>query len=296
MREGDPAPHLHLYHAPSSICAQKVRATFAATQQPYISHTLNLMAGDSYDAVYVRVRAEGCNNSGLKLVQDHTGGTSVATSGCDPCVVPTVVDDRTNEIIVDSRHICLELDRRNPSTPQALAPDSLLRAIEAELAIVDNMPNYQLLASTFGKPSDDAPANFFAKSKVTRCEKLLQKHSDEPLLMQAYEAKRRKEQMAVDALFDQASLEEARRRTVEVFRGLDQRLQIGAGPYRFGGSVTIADLFWGVELIRAEDLGLADIWGDSRLPSLASYYQTICEIPALRYAVLECEGARFKKP
>src|SRR6516165_1404800 len=89
MREGDPAPYLHLYHAPSSICAQKVRATFAATKQPYISHTLNLMAGDSYDAVYVRVRAEGCNNSGLKLVQDHTGGTSVATSGCDPCVVPT---------------------------------------------------------------------------------------------------------------------------------------------------------------------------------------------------------------
>jgi glutathione S-transferase len=293
LQEGNLVPRWHLYHAASSICSQKVRATLAATRQSYISHPLDLLKGDSYDAVYVRVRAETCRRAGIEFVQSHSGTTSVATSGCDACVVPTVVDGSTNEIIVDSRHICVELDRRNTAAPSTLLPSNLRGAIEAELATVDNMPNYQLLASTFGKPSEEAPNNFFAKAKVARCEKLLEVYKNDPLLRTAYESKLKKEQAAVERLFDTASLEDAKSRTVETFHALNRRLEANSGPYLFGSNVTLADLFWGVELIRAEDLGLASIW--NKLPCLDSYYRSLCQLPALRHAVLNCEGARFKR-
>src|SRR5688500_18427661 len=77
-------PHLHLYHALASICSQKVRATFAAIGQTYVSHPLDLWEGDSYYPAYVRARLHACAAAGLRLVQDHTGSTSVSAHGCDP--------------------------------------------------------------------------------------------------------------------------------------------------------------------------------------------------------------------
>jgi len=288
-----PRPHLHLYHALTSICAQKVRATFAATDQSYISHPLELFRGDSYDPAYVRVRVHGCESAGLKLVDDHTGGTSVSANGCDACVVPTVVDELTGEVIVDSHHICRELDRRNPNASGALVPQELRDAIEAELAIIDEMPNYQLLAATFVKSSSEAPNNEFAASKVRRCEALVAAHEDDPALVSAYLSKQRKERAAAEKLFDDQALAEAHARTVSAFEWLDSRLRKSTGVYLFGSGATRADLFWGVEVVRGEDVGLAEVWTGTQLTRLAEYFRLLCELPALRHAVLECPGARF---
>jgi 2,5-dichlorohydroquinone reductive dechlorinase len=292
---GKRPPHLHLYHAPNSICAQKVRTTFAATGQSYVSHSLNLFGGDSYDPAYVRVRLAGCLSAGLELVRDHSGTTSVTRTGCDPCVVPTVVDETTHEVIVDSRRICLELDRRNPAGPGVLSPEDLRSEIEAELTLVDDLPNYQLLASTFGKPSQDAPDNAFASAKVARCDRLLKEHGNDHSLRMAYLSKRAKEAMAADRLFSKDAIASAQAQIAAALGALDRRLQVSSGPHLFGRRLTIADLFWGVELIRLDDLGLASIWKDPALTKLSSYYQSLCQLPAIRDAVLEWPGARFRR-
>lgn len=292
MGRDETNPRFHLYHALTSICAQKVRATFAATGQSYVSHRMELLNGDSYDPAYVRVRLHGCASAGLKLVDDHTGATSVSANGCDACVVPTVVDQLTDEIIVDSHHICRELDRRNPNNPGALMPDDLRGAIEAELAIIDEMPNYQLLAATFIKSSSEAPNNEFAASKVRRCETLIAAHRHDLLLTSAYASKRRKEQAAAEKLFDKRALAQARTQTIAAFEGLGSRLRKSAGIYLFGSRVTLADLFWASSW-RAEDLALSEIWDRASRGRLAEYYCSLSDIPALRHAVLDCPGARF---
>ena len=61
-----------------------------------------------------------------------------SSSGCDACVVPTVVASESGEVLVDSKNICLQLDRRNPNAPDALMPASLRDAINEELSIVDD--------------------------------------------------------------------------------------------------------------------------------------------------------------
>lgn len=281
---------IDLYHAPNSICSQKVRAVLSETGQSYRSHLLDIFRGETYEPVYVRTRVAGCRAAGHRLASDHPGTTSVASTGCDACVVPTVVVG--DEIIVDSRRICMELDRRNASAPGALVPSELSDAIAREIAVVDDLPNYQLLAVAVGKPTPDDPDNAFAASKVARCDRLIAEHSNDADLVAGYTAKRAKEQAAADRLFDAAAMERARRTILEALRSLDQRI---SGPFLFGGRVTLADLFWGVELVRIDDLGLSDSWEGGELPRLAAYYDVISARPAIRHAVLDFPGARLPR-
>ena len=290
------APALHLYHAPNSICSQKVRATLAATAQPYTSHLIDIFRGETYDPAYVRLRMTGGRAAGLAMVTDHPGSTSVSATGFDACVVPTVYAEATGEILVDSRRICLELARRTPAGPGALLPEDLREAIEAELDIVDNLPNYQLLAVAVGKPSADAPDNAFAISKVRRCDALLAEHGADALLREGYEAKRRKEQAAADRLFDPASMQRAADAIAQALGSLDERLKTSGGPFLFGERLTLADLFWGVELIRADDLGLSHLWENGVLPAVEAYTRTLSDHSAIRHALADWPGARVKTP
>jgi 2,5-dichlorohydroquinone reductive dechlorinase len=292
--ENDVIPKLHLYHAPNSICSQKVRAVLLATRQPFISHTLDIFKGETYTPAYVRLRMEGCSASGLSLAKDHPGTTSATSTGCDACVVPTIVAADTGEIIVDSKRICIELDRRNSAAPGNLMPEEFRELIEAELAIVDNLPKYQLLAVAIGKPNTAAADNSFAISKVRRCEALMAEHCDDKVLYSAYAAKRAKEQAASERLFDGAALEQARQLIKKALRELDTRLQKIPGPFIFGSSLTMADIFWGVELIRINDLGMSSWWSESHLASLSSYYMLISEHPAVAGAVTQWPDARLK--
>ena len=89
----------------------------------------------------------GCERSGVPLVAEHTGSTSMSSGGCDPAVMPTLIDRQTDEVIVDSKRICFYLDELVPNS-RKLRPPMLQVAIDAELAIVDGLPNYQMLTGS----------------------------------------------------------------------------------------------------------------------------------------------------
>lgn len=285
------AGDLHVFHAPNSICSQKVRAVLAHHGLPHWSHLLDIFAGDTYAPDYVRARHAGCLAAGLSLAAQHLGTTSVASSGCDACVVPTVIDAAAGQVLVDSLRICLDLDARAGG---GLMPEALRPAIMAELSIVDELPNYQNLAVRV--VPDAAPRNAFALSKVRRCDDLLARHGDDAVLRAAYEAKRAKEQSAAEQLFNEPALAGARMAVREALAGLEERLASLDGPWLFGAEPTMADLFWGAELIRAEDVGQAGYWQNGRLPRVAAWYGRLCELPALRAAIIEFPGARLSPP
>ncbi len=287
--EAGPDTTLHLFHAANSICAQKVRTVLAHHRIPYRSHELNIFAGDTYDPAYVRMRMAGCAAAGLTLADRHAGTTSVASSGCDGCVVPTLVDAATGTVTVDSLHICLTLD--DTAGGEALVPADLAEDIMAALRVVDDLPNYQHLAVRVVPTA--APRNAFAQSKVARCNALLTEHGADPVLRAAYEAKRAKEQSAADTLFDDDALAAARQAVADALAGVEAQLARSPGPWLFGERLTMADLVWGVELIRAEDVGQAGFWQDGRLPRLAAWHERLIALPALRAAVIEFPGARL---
>lgn len=287
------AADIHLFSAPNSICSQKVRAVLFETGQSFVSHTLDIFKGDTYDPDYVRLRLTGCSSAGLPLATDHPGSTSATMIGCDACVVPTVAYASLGDVIVDSKNICIDLDLRNSAAPGALMPDEHAYAIESELHVVDNLPNYQLLAIAVGKPDKLAANNSFAISKVRRCDALIAENADNIELREAYMAKRAKEQAAADRLFDPSAMERAQNQIRNALEELDKKLRRRSGPYLFGSTITMADLFWGVELIRIDDLGLSSCWSNGNLPSLSAYYRRISELPSVSAAVTNWAGARL---
>ena len=173
-------------------------------------------------------------------------------------------------------------------------PASLRDAINEELSIVDDLPNYQLLAVAVGKPNPNAADNSFALSKVRRCDTLMAQHADDIALCAAYAAKRAKEQAAADRLFEASAMDRARTLIERSLRELHERLRRRGGPFLFGSSITMADLFWGVELIRIDDLGMSHTWANGKLPALDTYYQRTSQLPAVLAAVTEWPSARLK--
>ncbi len=138
-------PRFELFHAANSICSQKVRTVLAHHEIGDRSHTMNIFAGQTYFPSHVRLRMMGCRHLGLPLVTTHTGSTSVSRGGCDPAVVPTLVDWQAGEVLVDSKRICNYLDSL-VDEPRRLRPDRLVAAIDAEIDVIDHLPNYQMLA------------------------------------------------------------------------------------------------------------------------------------------------------
>lgn len=283
-------PTLHLFHAANSICSQKVRAVLAQTQQSFISHEMHIFAGDTYDPDHVRLRLAGCRAADLPLSTEHQGNTSAKEGGCDACVVPTLVREESLSVIVDSLSICLELDRTNPEKPSELAPSEHFSAILDELDTVDLLPNYQLLGNA-GEPRKAAEfARQLATSKIERCDALMEAHTGDEPLERAYSAKRRKEISAANLLFDVSSLEKAEASVHSMLKALDTRLEGRPHTYLFCSEPTLADLFWGVELIRLSDLGVMVRSGALR--DVDRYLTILSELPGIRNAVIEWPGAR----
>ncbi|WP_428564450.1 hypothetical protein [Pseudolabrys sp.] len=180
---------------------------------PYESRSLNLFEGETYLPDYVRLRVKGCDDAGLALAAHHSGSTSAGGEGCDACVVPTLYDREAGEVMVDSLRICRFIDEQDGS--DRLVPEALDDAIRMEIGIVDNLPNYQMLAAK--PPGEDRrpPSQRgkngidFATAKVARCDKYLEQFRDDPDLVRAYRAKRDKEFNAKQTLFDPASMTRA---------------------------------------------------------------------------------------
>lgn len=188
----DGTPRYELFNGANSICSQKVRAVLAHHALPYVSHTVRMFEGQTYLPGYVRLRMVGCGRISGALVSHHSGSTSTAAGGCDGAVVPTLVDWQDRAVVVDSKRICLRLDRQADA---GLYPDALAAAIDQELAVVDNLPNYQLLmgrqvAMSEGAATRNDVGGSFSRRKVAWCDRYLQEHPGEATLVQAYTAKR----------------------------------------------------------------------------------------------------------
>ena len=300
------APRFALFHGANSICSQKVRAVLAHHAIPYVSHVLNMFAGQTYVPEYVRMRMVGCDALGIGLQAHHHGSTSASAGGCDGAVVPTLVDVRDGSVVVDSKRICFYLDDVAVAAGgTSLAPAGLHAAILGELDVVDNLPNYQMLN---GRPpgEDRRPAgrrqaagdgSGFSRFKVARCDELIAAHADEDALVRAYTAKRAKELQAAEELFAPEAMQAAYAQATAALAGLDRRLAGRTTAWMLAEDVTMADLYWVVELLRMENLGADVIWDpaseEGRLPAVAAFVAAGKALPAIRAAVLDWPGAVF---
>jgi 2,5-dichlorohydroquinone reductive dechlorinase len=237
----------------------------------------------------------GCDRLGTGLAARHDGSTSVSRGGCDGAVVPTLVDWEAEAVIVDSRLICLHLDN-DVEAALRLRPEFLEGPIDDELAIVDNLPNYQMLMARQSAPAGSGVTKGsiggkFSERKVAWCDSYLREYADEEVLVRAYTAKRAKEASAAFSLFSDAALDAARVSADAALRGLEDRLARSGGPWVFGEAFTMADLFWGIELIRMKAVGVSASWTDGRLPRVESLLAATELVPAIRAAVIDWPGA-----
>lgn len=289
---GTDAPRFELFGAPNSICSQKVRVVLAHHGLAYRSHGLNLFSGDSYRPGYVRLRMLGCRALGGRLADRHDGDTAASVTGCDGVVVPTVIDWQAEEVLVDSKRICLRLDTLAPEGAR-LRPPALATTIDAELAVVDSLPNYQMLmgrARDGADPDRDTMAAF-SRRKVDWCDALLAEHADDAVLVAAYTAKRAKELSAAERLFAPHAMTQAYDIARAAVERLDQALTSGEGPWLFGPEPTMADLFWALELLRMRNVGVARFWDD--LPRVSRLLAAAETLPAIRSAVIDWPGALY---
>lgn len=290
-QDGEDA-RFELFHAPNSICSQKVRTVLAHHGLPYAGRELDLFNGDTYRPGYVRLRMLGCRALGGPLADHHGGDTAASVTGCDGVVVPTLVDWDAGEVLVDSKRICLILDALVREDAR-LRPPALAARVDAELAIVDSLPNYQLLmgrARDGAAPDADAMAAF-SRRKVAWCDALLAEHADDPVLVAAYTAKRAKELSAADGLFGSQVMEDAYARAQDAVEDLDAALAASDGPWLFGREPTMADLFWGLELLRMRNIGVARFWDG--LPRVEALLAAAEALPAIRTAVIDWPGALY---
>ncbi|MBL0421555.1 glutathione S-transferase family protein [Ramlibacter sp. AW1] len=294
----DAAPRFELFNGPNSICSQKVRAVLAQHQIPYLSHSMDMFAGQTYLPPYVRLRMHGCDSLGGPLMEVHTGSTSVSHGGCDPAVVPTLVDWQTRQVIVDSKRICLYLDAEIEPSRQ-LRPRHLEDLIDAQLGIVDNLPNYQMLG---GKPPgiDTRPASQhgktgieLARGKVARCERYLAEYPDDPTMVRAYSAKRAKELTAAERLFGVDAMRAAYDKAESACADLEQLLRGRSTEWLLDDRFTMADLYWAIELLRMQNLGAQSFWTNGKRPAVASFAERVRSLPPLRSAILDWPGANF---
>lgn len=286
-----------LFHGANSICSQKVRAVLEHHRIPCTGYTLNMFRGQTYLPDYVRLRMLGCEQSGMALVSVHTGSTSTSVGGCDGAVVPTLVDWGTGGVIVDSKRICLYLDEQ-VSEAAKLRPAALANAVDEELAIVDNLPNYQMLmgrkpGASEGADTKDGHGSQFSMKKVVWCDQYLKEAAGDDTLVQAYTAKRSKELSAANGLFSAEAMAAAYAKAESALKLFNDKLRSRATPWLFGDAVTMADIFWGIELLRMKNMGVATFWEGGRLPQVAAFSTATEALLPIRTAILEWPEAMF---
>ena len=89
----DPRPRFESFHAPSSICSEKVRCVLHFKGVDFVSHDVDLVVAENYQPEYVAMRSLGREGRALVGQHDWTGSTSGDSMGFDPLVVPTLVDN-----------------------------------------------------------------------------------------------------------------------------------------------------------------------------------------------------------
>lgn len=291
-----------LFHSAMSFCSQKVRATlvqkgaaFKSCDMVIIGNRMassgKLIPAENYHPDYVRLRLIGGKLLSTDLAANYTGVSSVSTQGFDACAVPTLVDLFTGEVIVDSLRICLHVDRTVSNSPSLVPNDPLLLAqMKAQLDAVDNTPHPALLYGFH--PEDDRRPQILQElmlsvydDKVEALQGLAADNSADHELVAAYHAKIKKEKGGKNVSRDPSFQHAARSRAREIIVQLDRDLQANGAEWLCGTTVTLADLFWGVSLVRLEYLGLGSLWDD--LPTVRTYFSNVAELPSIQQEAIE---------
>ena len=290
-------PELELFHFGFSICSHKVRSVLAELNLEYGS---NQYAGptqyENYTPEYVRLRLQSDAAKNSRFVSDYSGGSAVESEGFDPLVVPTLVDHRANRVLADSKLICLYLVKTYQQRID-LFPVDLETEIIQQVDIVDQTPHVAMLYGA-DPEADTRPDDIQArmpgihKIKFEAIKNHMANVKDEDDLITAYEAKLSKEKAAESFVVDEASMKEATALAENLVTGLEQKLARSNGPWLFGHRFTLADLMWGVSLIRLDYLGKSRFWnGNIERPLVKSYKELLSRRPSLKTAVLDWPGS-----
>lgn len=296
---GSGARRFELYHFALSVCSHKVRTALAEKHAAWISHDIGILPPlmENYHPDYVRLRMQG--GGSRELVGGYTGRSSTTTEGFDPCVVPTLVDHETGQVIVDSRAICDHIDKVWQSGTE-LIPERLRREIDTEIAIVDGTPHVAVLYGAH-PDGDFRPqmlqanmpgAHDFKIMKLMEGRSLSVGH---PRLIAAYDAKIRKEAAARHFVASPDMMRQATEEILGIVEALESRLTDGR-EWICGDAYTMADIQWAVSLFRLKWLGMGFAWegghalGDIERPMVAAYAHRLFERPSFRDAVIHWPG------
>ncbi len=296
---GSGAQRFELYHFALSVCSHKVRTVLAEKNAPWISHDIGILPPlmENYHPDYVRLRMQG--GGGRELVGGYTGRSSTTTEGFDPCVVPTLIDHETGQVIVDSRAICEHIDRIWEGGSE-LIPARLHREIDTEIAIVDGTPHVAVLYGAH-PDGDFRPkmlqanmpgAHDFKIMKLMEGRSLSVGH---PRLIAAYDAKIRKEAAARHFVASPDMMRQATTEILSIVEALESRLQDNR-DWICGDAYTMADIQWAVSLFRLKWLGMGFAWqgghklNDIERPHVAAYALRLFDRPSFREAVIHWPG------
>lgn len=290
----DTSPRFELFHAASSLCSQKVRTVLFEKQLPYRSNDMLILSSmgaggivpaEHYHPPYVRLRLLAGQEIGSELVSGYSGRTSVETEGFDPCAVPLLVDYEACRVLADSRRICTYLDSISAG-PVRLLPDDAGARSETlrQVGIVDQIPNGSLLYG-FHPDDDQRPESLKTVMetvydyKIAALEAMIADNRDDALLVAAYRAKIAKERGGKSVCHDPAFQRATRRQVASLLQDLEHALNAKPAPWLAGTSFSLADVLWGVNLVRLAYLGMASMWQD--LPNVTSYIDALARRPSL---------------
>lgn len=294
VERGEVTPELELFHFGFSICSHKVRAVLAELGLTYGS---NQYAGptnyENYTPEYLRLRLQSEAARG-PLVSDYSGGSAVESEGFDPAVVPTLVDRHAGRVLADSKLITLHLVRTF-RTPIDLLPADLEDGIIEQVDLVDRTPHVALLYGA-DPAGDTRPSEIQSRMpgihqlKFASLESHKARVGDEPRLVAAYDAKIAKEKAAEGFVVDPDAMTGALAQLEDLVAGLEATLVRSAGPWIFGQRFTLADLVWGISLIRFDYLGRSSLWQNRN--RVATFFDRVSARPSLVTSVLNWPGSR----
>ncbi len=293
--EGE-TPPFELYHAPFSICSQKVRTVLVEKELAFTSHHLDLPvsethASDSYRSSYVRLRLRGAPDG--KMVSGYTGQSSVAVEGFDPCVVPTLIDHKHERVVVDALKICEYLDRE-AGTGQPLVPDDIAEDVSEQVTLIDEAPHPAILYGASPEGEDirpeivAIPITGSLGHAVRHLEAIKSSVADEPGLVAAYDAKIARQSSAEEFIYDRNSMIDTYARTADQVARLEKQISVQEGAWAFGNRYTMADIMWSASLFRLKWLGLGPLWEkDGKAPHVSAYVEKAFMRPSFKQAVID---------
>jgi len=297
---GDANPRFELFHAASSLCSQKVRVVLDEKALSYRSNEMIILSSmgaegltmaEHYSPAYIRLRLLAGRDASPRYVSGYSGRTSVETEGFDPCVVPLLVDYEAGRVVADSKQICCYLDAVSPEPIQLVPDDPEERAeVMRQVSIVDRIPNLTLLYG-FHPDADLRPELLKAVMetvhdyKVMALESVIAANANEPELVAACRAKIEKEKAGKKVRRDPEFQRAARTHARDLLADLERDLAAKSVPGLNQDSFSLADVLWGVNLVRMNYLGLSSMWDE--LPHVKDYFGVLTRRPSLSREVIQ---------